>query len=349
MARLLLNLGAISSQAEHNGTTAFHRYVDSGRMEMIDTLLEHDEAGVKTAINHILASGYAYNPETMSPLHLAIQQENPILVLKLLEAGASPEIDYETWLKAAKFSPLLSQRLTGFEANKSMFKQMEQPFITAVRWGEVSVALKLLENGADPNSITPRSQNLFTDSYTRRYTKGMSVLDMVQSYIKNLKRHIGVKKGPPAKPEKRPGLDEYPQNFTPGTYSHAVVSWDVKSIQKAFEDQMKRYEKDLGRKIDFNAEDERRRILEELIVEFETLKTDLLSRGAKTFKELYPEIPSPDRERYNTPFETKESKEPLKPYEYVFSFLGDKDLTDRRRDGYIELYVFPFILMSGLD
>jgi hypothetical protein len=34
----------------------------------------------------------------------AIDQGNPILVLKLLEAGAKPEIDFDSWLQGAKFS-----------------------------------------------------------------------------------------------------------------------------------------------------------------------------------------------------------------------------------------------------
>ena len=313
-------------------------------MDMVDTVLEHDKTGVKTAINHILCSGGSYNPEQMSSLHLAIQKRNSILVLKLLEAGASPHIDFETWLKSAKISPLISNRLGDLEQNKATFNKMEQPLVTAVRWGEVAVALKLLEDGADPNYLTPRSHSLFADKYTRRYTKGMSVLDLVQSSIKQIKRHISAKKSPPGKPEMSPGLDEYPANFTPGTYRHAVVSRAVKDLQSAFEDQMKRYQKGLERKVDSDGEDEKRRMLGELLSEFEALQTELLSRGAKTFKELHPEIQPPEGRHgsYSSPSEGTQNKEPLKPYEYVFNFRGDKDLTEKRRDGYIELYVVFF-------
>lgn len=308
---------------------------------MIDTVLEHDKTGVKTAINHILCSGSPYNPEQMSSLHLAIQQRNPILVLKLLEAGASPEIDFETWLKSVKFSPLISNRLGDLEQNKATFNKMEQPLVTAVRWGEVAVALKLLEDGADPNYLTPRSHSLFADQYTRRYTKGMSVLDLVQGSISQIKRNLSAKKSPPGKPEKTPGLDEYPEKFTPGTYRHAVVSRAVKDLQGAFEDQVKRYQKGLERKVEFDGEDEKRRMLGELLSEFEELQTELLSRGAKTFKELHPEIQPPEvmHGSYGSSSEGTQNKETPKPYEYVFNFIGDKDLTERRQDGYIELYV----------
>lgn len=346
MARLLLNLGAVSSQAEHNGTTAFQRYIESGRIDMIDTLLEYDKTGVKTAINHLIFVGYSWNPEVLSPLHTAIEHGDPILILKLLEVGASAEVDFETWLKASKFSPKQSNRLNDLDSNKAMFRRMEQPLITAVRWGEADTALKLLEKGADPNSLTPRSHSLFTNEYERRYTKGMSVLDMVQSSIKNLKDHRDANKNPTEKPEKRPGLDSYLRNFAPGTYSHAVVSWNVRSAQKQFERRMKDYEKDLEREVNTHAKDEKHRILGELISEFEALQSELLSRGAKTFEELHPSIQSPDNYgRNNRPSGKAQTKEPPKPYEYVFNFRGDKDLTDKRREGYIELYVCICVLV----
>ncbi len=89
MAKLLLKLGASSSQADLHGCTAFHRYVDNHEVEMIDTLWELDKTGVKAALNHLLLGNRYWDPQAVSPLHTAIGRGDTILVMRLLEAGAN--------------------------------------------------------------------------------------------------------------------------------------------------------------------------------------------------------------------------------------------------------------------
>ncbi|CAI6089098.1 unnamed protein product [Clonostachys chloroleuca] len=122
MAQLLCTLGATSSQAESNGTTAFHRYVASGQKDMVDTLLEADRSGVKRAINHFVINGSSWNLVTVSALHTAIEQGDSILTLKLLNMGAQPTIKFETWLKSAKFSPAMANSLGDLERSKKSFR-----------------------------------------------------------------------------------------------------------------------------------------------------------------------------------------------------------------------------------
>lgn len=73
-------------------------------MKVIEGLWENDKLGLKTAINHVAVSGSSWSSNTTTALITAIDQGNPILVLKLLEAGAKPDIDFESWLQGAKFS-----------------------------------------------------------------------------------------------------------------------------------------------------------------------------------------------------------------------------------------------------
>lgn len=94
MAKTLLNLGATCSQAEVNSVTAFHRYVQNGGVQLVDTLLASDKMGTKNAINHVVTGHF-----TISPLMTAIAQRDLPLVLRLLGAGAKTNIDFETWLK----------------------------------------------------------------------------------------------------------------------------------------------------------------------------------------------------------------------------------------------------------
>ncbi|KAI0798951.1 ankyrin repeat-containing domain protein [Xylaria sp. FL0064] len=104
MCETLLNLGATSSHADITGITAFHRFIKNNNMEVIDFLWENDKLGLKTAINHVAVSGNYWRSSATSPLMTAIDEGNPILVLKLLDAGAKPEIDFASWLQGAKYS-----------------------------------------------------------------------------------------------------------------------------------------------------------------------------------------------------------------------------------------------------
>lgn len=74
-------------------------------MNMIECLWENDKLGLKTAINHVAVDGSYWRMNATSPLMTAIDENNPILVLKLLEAGAKPDLDFDSWLQGAKVSP----------------------------------------------------------------------------------------------------------------------------------------------------------------------------------------------------------------------------------------------------
>lgn len=104
MAETLLSLGATSSQADMNGVTAFHRYIQGGKPELIECLWENDKIGLKAAINHIAIDGNYYNNTSTTPLMSAVANGDPILVLKLLDAGAQVQIDFDSWLKSARHS-----------------------------------------------------------------------------------------------------------------------------------------------------------------------------------------------------------------------------------------------------
>ncbi|KAM5381008.1 hypothetical protein ACJZ2D_003123 [Fusarium nematophilum] len=336
MAKLLLKLGATSSQADSNGCTAFHRYIQSGQMDLIDTLLDTDKMGVKTAINHMVCGGSYWDPETIAPLHIAVEHGDTILVLKLLNGGAAAQIDFETWLKAAKVSPSQSSRLGSLEANQRKYKEStEQPLITAIRSGNTDAAIKLLEHGADPNALTGRTERLIYNEYQRSWNKGESALDLVQCSLKSLREYTGDKVSV-AKPKEQPGLDEFLSKFTPGSYSHWIVSHHVNAEKKSFEDQKKRYDKELKRISELKGAPEKRDAVNEVLAGFESLEKALVNQGGKTFEVLRSDIKTETRSNYRSNRDVEDEKPP-KPYEFHFSFNNDSDMTEKRRDGYIEL------------
>lgn len=94
MAETLLSVGATSAQADMNGLTVFHQYVEQNAETLLKLLWETDPTGTKTAINHI---AFRDSSTSNTPLQVAVQKGNLALVLKLLDHGAIPHIDFETW------------------------------------------------------------------------------------------------------------------------------------------------------------------------------------------------------------------------------------------------------------
>ena len=341
MAKLLLKLGAVSSQASKDGKTAFMRYVESDSLAMVDVLLEQDKPGIKAAINHLAAQS-TWNGYLLSPLHVALENENLVLVLRLLEAGANPQIDYETWLKSAKVSTI-AYRLDSLERNKEIFRETQQPIIAAIYHGRADAVLALLEKGADPSSLTISTQQLLENKYMRRYGKGVSAVDLVDDLLQRLRDYKQVD-DKPVKPQKPPGLENYLDNFEPGTYKHWVVSRHVTAAQKRYASMYESYEeriKALNSK-EVKAKEAKHEYLLELVSDLERIKKALISHGGKTFSELYPDIIAPEEvppNYSNTPYRQSSIEAKPEPFKHKFGFLYDRDITDKKHEGYIELYV----------
>ncbi|KAI9171446.1 ankyrin repeat [Paramyrothecium foliicola] len=338
MARLLLKLGAISSQAESNGITAMHRYIASGNSSLVDVLLDADAAAVKSAVNHLFVRGYYWDSETISPLHSAIMLDNPALVRKLLEAGAPAHIDFETWLKAARLNSRFSRRLGTLETNQERYAQtLEQPLITAIRQGRSENAIELLERGADPNSLTSQTQSLIHSTYQREYNKGRAALDLVEDIIENLSQYTG-EGSKPVKPQAAPGIDTYLESFQPGTYQHWIVSEQIISQKKQFEASVKAFEEESGRANLLLGVDEKLQAINEIVSGLKKVKDTLIAKGARPFTELRPDVKTKATDNLFTHHSlTSTKQDSSKPYEYHFSFINDKEMTESRRDGYVQL------------
>ncbi|KAK9418110.1 putative Ankyrin repeat-containing domain protein [Seiridium unicorne] len=349
MAETLLSLGATSSQADVNGITAFHRYVQHGIPKLVETLWENDKMGLKTAINHVAVSGNSWNPNATSPLMTAVDKGDPILVLRLLEAGAKPQIDFDSWLRGAKLS--FESELGDYEANQKKYKaSTEQPLILAIRSAEPATALDLLEHGADPNVITKASCNVIESEWSRQREKGSAALDVVRSCLRSLRKYQGEKAyfhfyyesqsryafgrahTYHEVPEGFRGTDEFLQKFRNDTYQRWVVANDIKAHIDSFEHQVKRFNRQQETLSEIPGAKEKKEAISHIISQLEQVEKALVAKGALTFKQQHPEIREPQSQTGTT--QMKASRE----YSFEFNIQGVKDVTESRKAAYIELF-----------
>jgi ankyrin repeat protein len=328
MAKTILSLGASSAQADMNGSTALQRIVEENATELIEVLLAFDKIGAKNSINHLSFSGWQQMDST---LQHAIKGGDIRLVLQLLDAGAVPQIDFEMWLKAAKQSPKMEHHLRGLEHNTKIFeKGTEQPIITAIQSSSPSIVLELLKRGADVNAMTIQSYQVLHGTGFG-YGTGKTVLDLVEDQLERLRKYE-----PPVvkTPELKFGMEEILKKYKQGTWQYAAVGTAVFHAHKRNEATLKDYEKEKARITGLEGVQEKQAAIDAAISKFEDIKQALVSSGGKTFNELHPnrkDSRMPLQNRWQPP------KQPLE-FSYDFRFFGVSDVTEKRRDKYVELF-----------
>jgi hypothetical protein len=343
MALTLLKVGAMSSQADLNGITAFHYYVHNGTEAML-TLFNTDKALALSALNHVAVSGGMWNSTTSSPLITAIENRDPITALKLLEAGAS-QIDFAAWIKSAKtaFESRWNQ-MNDPENNLKLFtKSVEQPIVLAVEKEQPSIILSMLKEGADPNTMTKIANLVLQDEYQRNYHRGETLLDVVRKKLDQLQKFEKEQiLGEPPEPLKE---DEYYlSGLDMGTYKHWIASTDLLNARGVYERQLEAYQKTVGEANNkIPGLEEKYAAINEMIDSFQEIERELLQKGAKSFEELHPDIKDSTHSQRRTSYEHPKAK----PFEVTFSFAVG-ELTENLKELYLSLYVIPFGLPSAI-
>ncbi|ROV91315.1 hypothetical protein VSDG_07762 [Cytospora chrysosperma] len=329
MTRTILSLGATCAQADFKGMTAFQSFVDANASELIEVLLGLDKIGVKNSINHInLIDRY----QIYWPLEKAIRNGDPRLILQLLDAGAGPHLEFDTWLESAKHSGTHRLRLQGtYEDNTGIFRsEVEQPIILAIQFSDPSVTLELLNRGADVNTMTRRSAEIMRNNHGRE--SGQLVLDLVREQLKCLRKYE-----PPAAtpPELKHGMDEFLGQFKKGTWQHAAVRIDAAKVKRENERKLKAYETEKARIASLEGVHEKQAEIDSVIARLEEVKRTIVNRGGKTFVELHPDVAKGSAGGWRNQWQPlKESPE----FSYNFNFYPASDITERRREKYIELF-----------
>lgn len=329
MAKTILSLGASSAQADLNGSTAFQRIVEENATELVEVLLDFDKIGVKNSINHLAFNGWRQMDST---LQHAIKGGDIRLILQLLDAGAVPQIDFETWLKSAKQVARMENQLRGsLENNMRVFERdTEQPIITAIQSSNPSIVLELLKRGADVNTMTKQScQALHGTNFGN--CLGQTVLDLVEDQLERLRMY----EPPLAKiPELKFGMEDVLKQYEQGTWQYAAVRTAVFLAHKSNERILKDHEKEKARISGLEGVQEKQATIDAAIAKLEEIKEVLVSSGGKIFAKLHPDRGQSRRQLYSRWQPPKEIFE----FSYDFQFFGVSDITEKRREKYIELF-----------
>ncbi|KAL4864562.1 ankyrin repeat-containing domain protein [Aspergillus spectabilis] len=274
MTSKLLQLGASPAQVDVDHKTPLHYLAARGHHGILDIYLEYDQPAVSRAINHVSVTNGGWGKELYlhSALTVAIAAKAPELAIGLLQAGAHSTISFEDYMKSAERFSWVRTNLT--TANRAHFERnFDQPIISAVERDLPSLAIELLAHGADPNTLTPEAYRLLSDTYSRLHHHGHALLDYVRAKLSSLREYRDQTTQSKIPPDQLDSDDDlYLKEFAPGTYHH----WRAGAML---------------------AEERARH-------EFEKLESDLVSRGAKAFEEMYPDIQKP-RDKENPTLNTK--------------------------------------------
>lgn len=330
MTTKLLQLGASPAQADLKQNTALHYFsAFKEYTDILDIFLQHDQPSVQRALDVISITNYS--SRVLSPLTTAIGQRNIIGALKLLEAGAKPEIKYEDYIKQAKIMTPHVQNLSP-EANENNFSRyVEQPIIFAAQTQQPTVAIKLLTFGVNPNILSIAGRTALIDDYWQG--NGTTLLDCVQERLGHLRKYKGevFQRDPllSLHPEDGTYLKEFPE----GSYQMWVGSRALKAERAKCKVEKAEFDRQLKVAANRKGLQEKRDAINALADEYQTLETMLIEKGAKKFLELHPhktKLPQMPGNSYNY-----KPGEP-QPFKVSFTF-NTPDLTETKKEGYIQL------------
>lgn len=331
MAKTILSLGATCAQADMHKITAFHRLVQQNASALIELLIEFDKIGVKNAINHMAFSSRD-NEETHWPLQEAIKNGDSRLVLRLLDAGAVPQLDFELWLKAAKQSFLEPRLREGLENNVQLFEStIEQPIILALQCSDPSIALELIRRGADVNTMTAQSRQFL--HYELRSNTGQTVLDLVREEKERLRDFE-----PPVAedPKLQYGMDTALNTLQEGTWQFAAVKLAADLAKSDNEWQIERHEKEITRISNPKGLQMKQAAIDSAVDSLEQIERKVLDKGGKTFAELHPDF---RQQAYQYSPHSPWPQDPgSSEFKAELTFHLVSDLTEKRKAKYIELF-----------
>ncbi|KAL2787676.1 hypothetical protein BJX66DRAFT_280088 [Aspergillus keveii] len=331
MTAKLLQLGASPAQATSDHKTSLLYLAAAGHHDILDLYLHYDQPAVARAINHLTVVEIPHQVmSAQSPLTAAIRAKNSTLASRLLELGARPSISFQEFMSSAQEFSFVRNQLTA--ENRTHFEEhIDQPVVYAAENDLPLLAIELLARGADPNLLTREGYIALGKSYRSRQTTGSSLLDYVRSKLADLREYTGepVKATPP---EPLYADDKaYLKEFEPGSYQH----WRAKGIladeRKNYKNKEQEYLKALESTNTMEGLDEKSAAIRELVDGFEKLESDLAERGAKTFKELHPDV------KQNQPNNSKTSATKTSPFSITLNFRGPDIIGDKRLD-YLKLF-----------
>ncbi|KAH4038762.1 hypothetical protein HBH98_061440 [Parastagonospora nodorum] len=342
MTELLISLGASPAQADIDHVTALHYFTAQGA-DLMNTMISANRPAAQRAVNHLSIPGQSHSSWTKGALQTAIENRDNDAVEALLELGAKAHVDFGTYMASYKMTR--DARGSSEENEREFRRSFTQPVLTAVDNEMTSLVLTLLDAGADVNTLTTNAWDAVQgQSYFQRENIH-TLLDVVRHKMKNMKQLLDTGKDPiedryasynqfPPVPLKDDA--EYFDGYSPESYAHLCLAMQLEDAKKRYERDLEHYNSWLESKKKPKGTAEKKAAVQALFSEFEALESQLLQRGAKTFKDLYPDVEikeSRSHDYYNSNYQP----DPPKAWAPLLSFRVS-DMTDERRDAYIKLF-----------
>jgi hypothetical protein len=345
MTTLLLQLGASPAQADMENVTALQYFAAKG-VDLLGTMISVNRPSAQRAAGHLSISGHQYNPSAKSILQTVIDHCDVEGVEMLLELGAKPQIDYAAYTTSFKSK---WDMVGDAERNEKQFREnVTQPIMTAVNSEVVPIVMKLLDAGADINTLTTAAWRTITHGNSYGSQESHSLLDVVRQKVTDMQEFVDtgkvsnsygpyhyntpVKQYPPV-PLKED--NEYLKEYDPSSYMHWRVSKQLEDRKISYQKELEAYEERVNKPTEESKGTEEKKVaVEALLKEFKALEAHLVEKGAKTFAELYPDTKLQQRDDYG--YHGYEP-EPPKPWVPLLSFHLP-DLTDERRAAYVKLF-----------
>ena len=347
MTKALIALGASPAQADVDNITALH-YFAAKNAALLATMIAANQPGSQRAVNHLHMSGWQHTSNAKSALQSAIEHGDIAGIEALLQLGAQPQVDFGAYINSYKtkweLHGMSDQNQKNFQTN------FQQPVLTAVEHELPSIVLKLLEAGADINCLSGGAWRGVHDGRVQRYAGAVeSLLDATREKIKTLKDWIEREEkketltGPdvfgrqsqmfppvPLKDDKH-----YLKGLIPGTYAYWSTLKQLQGAKRTYDEDLKNYE-DAAKAMPIKGKGWQEKLsgVKTLLVDYESLESTLLKRGAKTFKELHPDIKF---ENHHTHHSYDYKPDRPKPWAPQLGFRLP-DLTDEQQKAYIKLF-----------
>lgn len=338
MSQTLLDLGASPAQADLKQKTPLFYLAHSDKFDLFDIYIQHDEPAVKRAINHLAVQGSYWTPEFSSVLMAALTAKNAPAAVKLLDAGAHPEIELGELVKAITASRGGRTHYSGIEEDAK--SSVKQPILLAIENDLPLIAIELLHRGVNPN----------TEIKGRYREKGRTALDITRQTLQTLREFLVEHKDQCYDHSIATTLDAndeiYCSEFQPRSYKMFIAKELLRKVRKANKEAEEQAKKAEAKSADPPGLVEKKAFIAELIRDYEKLESILLQKDAKTFEELYP----PQNMPVEFPIQAQTEKKQLttKPWKVRFGF-NVPAITDSAREGYLQLYVFPFLPPQAKD
>ncbi|KAF2226404.1 hypothetical protein BDZ85DRAFT_287453 [Elsinoe ampelina] len=325
MVELLIELGASVAQADMDQVTAFHQAaaMDEG---ILRTILRTDASGSKRALRHLAIKGSDWRPSVQGPLQSTIEGNQPECAKIILDAGLEPNISADAFIETMK-----SKDWSDTDENKKFKKTVTQPIILAVERELPSLAVTLLDAGADVNTLTPGAWEKVLENSHYVYEPVGTLLDRVDKKIEKLQEWKD-DEDEPQKPLPLKSDSSYTSGMTHGTYQYWRTLIEVKQERKSHKQRMKTYQDTMNDREQRKGVVEKQQAIDKLVKEFQSLRQKVVNMGGKTLKALYPDVEATDDYK---PY--KYTPPPLKPFEPNTSY-SIRGLTDARKKAYDRLF-----------